>query len=300
MTRFHALSLALLCCAAAPALAATAIDETRPLDPRGRVEIENLKGRVQVRAWQRNVVQVTGSLGEGVEKLELDGDAAHLRIKARYPDGSWGRSVRTGPTTLIVNVPLQASLDVETVAADIDISGVAPPDLDVESVSGSITIAGAPGDADISSVSGNQRLTLNSAGEVQVESVSGDIALRGRLKGQLSAETVSGGIDIDSAGEAVRRLSLSTVSGDIGARVGLADGGQIKGETVSGDLSLHLPRSLSARVNAESFSGDLEAPGAEVKKEEFGPGSSLNKRYGSGSGEIRVETFSGDLTLSFD
>ena len=53
-------------------------------------------------------------------------------------------------------------------------------------------------------------------------------------------------------------------------------------------------------LEAESFSGSLKAPGATVDKEEFGPGSSLRTRYGSGAGEIRVETFSGDFTLSLD
>ena len=94
--------------------------------------------------------------------------------------------------------------------------------------------------------------------------------------------------------------SVNSVSGDIGARIGLASGGEIRGETVSGNLRLRLPKNLSARVNAETFSGTLSAPGAKVRKEEFGPGASLDTRYGSGAGEIRVETFSGDLTLSLD
>jgi hypothetical protein len=54
---------------------------------------------------------------------------------------------------------------------------------------------------------------------------------------------------------------------------------------------------VSARASGESFSGDLSAPGAKVRKEEFGPGSSFEQRYGSGAGEIRLETFSGDAKL---
>ncbi|MHB8912991.1 MAG: hypothetical protein ACYC42_10185, partial [Lysobacter sp.] len=55
----------------APLLAATVINQSRPLDPRGRIEIENLKGRIEVRAWDRTEVRITGSLGDGVEKLEI-------------------------------------------------------------------------------------------------------------------------------------------------------------------------------------------------------------------------------------
>jgi DUF4097 and DUF4098 domain-containing protein YvlB len=95
----------------------------------------------------------------------------------------------------------------------------------------------------------------------------------------------------------VRRLSTGTVSGDADVRVGLAEGGEIRSETVSGDIQLRLPKSVSARVSAESFNGDLRAPGAKVQTEEFGPGSSLEVRYGSGAGEIRMESFSGDAQL---
>lgn len=287
-----------LLAAAVPAFAATPINETRPLDARGHVEIENLKGRIQVKPWNRNEVKVTGSLGQGAERLVVDGGGARLRIEAKYPDG-WKRGRdSTGPTTLVVQVPLQASLDIESVAANIHVEGVAPPELDIDSVSGDVVVAGAPGRTSIETVSGNQTLTLNTSGDVSIDSVSGEVRLRGRMKGEVDVETVSGNVQVDSRGEAVRGFSAESVSGDVTARIGLANGGAVRGETVSGDFNLHLPRALSAQVEADSFSGSLSAPGAEVDKEEFGPGSSLRTRYGSGAGEIRVETFSGDFTLT--
>jgi hypothetical protein len=295
--------LALAICASlacAQSFAGTPIDQTRPLDPRGRIEIDNLKGRIEVRAWDRNEVRITGTLGEGVEKLVVDGDRDNLEVKVQYPKrmGSW-RSDRTEPTVLLLQVPLQADLDIDSVSADIDIDGVAPSDLDVETVSGNVVVVGAPRQASISSVSGDLRLTLNSR-EARSETVSGDIVLAGRLDGEVHAETVSGDIRIDSRGERVRRLSTGTVSGDAEVRVGLADGGEIRSETVSGDIRLHLPKSLSAQVRGESFSGDLEAPNATVHKEEFGPGKSFQARYGNGAGEIRIESFSGDATLTLE
>lgn len=289
---FAALALA----AAAPAFAATPIDQVRPLAANGQVEIDNLQGRIQVRAWNRNEVRVTGSLGKGVEKLVVEGDARHLLVKAQYPHGP---SVDAEPTTLLLQVPLQASLDIDSVAADIDIDGVAPGDLQIDSVSGNIVVAAAPQRAHIESVSGDQRLTLNSP-RVGVESVSGDVVLNGRLKAEVAVETVSGDIRIDSRGEALRSLRISSTSGNADARVGLAPGGDVHAETLSGDVRLVLPRTLSARVEASSFSGDLEAPGAKVQKQEYGPGSSLEHRYGSGDGEVNLKTFSGDAELVFE
>jgi DUF4097 and DUF4098 domain-containing protein YvlB len=294
----HILTLALLAgMASAPLFAAPPIDPTRPLDPRGRIEVDNLMGRIQVRAWDRNEVHITGSLGEGVEKLVIEGDRDHLVVKAQYPKriGAW-RGDQTGPTDLLLQVPLQADLEIDSVSADVDIDGVAPGELDIDTVSGGVVVAAAPGSADINSVSGDLRLTLNSA-EASAETVSGDVVLMGRLEGEVHAETVSGDITVDSRGKRLRRLYTGTVSGDMQARVGLVDGGTIKSETVSGDIRLHLPQNVSARVSGESFSGDLEAPGAHVRKEEFGPGKSFDQRYGSGAGEIRMETFSGDAEL---
>jgi DUF4097 and DUF4098 domain-containing protein YvlB len=296
-----ALALALGACLASPALlAATPIDQTRPLDARGHVEIDNLKGRIQVRAWDRNEVHVSGSLGEGVEKLVIEGEGDHLLVRVQYPKqiGAW-RGDRTGPTDLQLRVPLRADLEIDSVSADVDIAGVAPDELSVETVSGKIVAAAAPRHAEINSVSGDLQVTFNSS-DVSVETVSGDVVLGGRLTGEVHGETVSGRLSIDSAGERLRRLSAGTVSGDIDARVGLTDGGEIRSETVSGDIRLHLPRGTSARASGESFSGGLRAPGAKIDKEEFGPGSSFEQRYGSGAGEIRMETFSGDAILDLE
>ena len=284
----------------APAWAAKPIDETRPLDARGMVEVENLKGRIQVRVWDRNEVRISGSLGEGVEKLVIEGDADHLVVRVQYPRRSSGWSDRnTEPTDLRLDVPLQADLDIEGVSADIDVVGTAAHSLEASSVSGTVVVAGAPRSADIESVSGDLRATLNSS-DVNVESVSGDITLGGRLDGEVHAESVSGDIAIDTKGERLSRLQTGTVSGDVHARAALSDGANVKSESVSGEITLVLPKSLSARVDGETFSGDLDIPGAEVHRPKYGPGASVEHRYGSGSANIRIESFSGDAEIELE
>lgn len=281
------------------AFAATPINESRPLDPRGRVEIENVKGSVQVRAWDRPEVKVEGSLGQGVERLEIDGDREHLSIRVKYPnrDGTmFGSGDKSEPTDLRVMVPIRADLEVDVVSADVNVEGVASNELSVESVSGEVTVAAAPREADFDSVSGDLMLTVNSS-RVSAETVSGDLTLRGRLDGEVSVETVSGRIDVGTLGTRVQKLSGSTVSGDIRINTALATNGRIMLETVSGDLDLTLPRTLSANVRGESFSGDLNAPGAQINRPKHGPGSSFDHRYGNGDGDVSIESFSGDATL---
>ncbi len=267
--------------AALPVFAGTPINQTRPLDPRGRVEVDNLKGRVEVVAWNRPEVQLRGNLGNGVEKLSVEGDNRVLRIKVQNP--TRGRNVE--PTQLVLQVPLLADLEVNTVSADITISGVASRVLEVQSVSGDITANGAPGRGKISSVSGDIQLAINSP-RLRVETVSGNLITQGRLNGEIALESVSGDIRLNTLGERVRKLSADTVSGDMTVEMALAEDG------------LRLPANLSAQVAGESFSGDLSAPGAKIRKEEFGPGSSFRASYGAGKGNIRMQTFSGDARLT--
>ena len=293
------LSLLAACMAASTAWAATPINETRPLGSRGTVQIENLKGSIQVRTWDKKEVHVGGTLGKGVEKLVVEGDESDLLIKVEYPRGrsAWhGNNDNTEPTDLIINVPVLAELEIESVSATVDVVGTAGVSLSIDSVSGDVVVAGAPREADIESVSGDLTLTLNSR-DVSASSVSGDVRLRGKLDGELDVETVSGNIDADSNGLKLRRIDASTVSGDVRVRAGLQDGGEVKAESVSGDLHLVMPKNLSANVSAETFSGDLDAPGAKVERPKYGPGASFEHRYGSGSGLIRIETFSGDGEL---
>lgn len=293
--KLRLLTLALLVGIAAPAWAAKPIDETRQLNPRGRVTIENVKGRIQVQVWDKPQVHIGGSLGDGVERFEVEGNEDSLDIEVKYPNNSRNSE----PTTLLLQVPTLASLDIEGVAVDIDVTGTAGAELDINSVSGNVTVAGAPRQADIQSVSGEMRVTLNS-NQVSVQSVSGNVNLRGRLNGTVEAETVSGDLEVDTRGERLHHLTASSVSGNIGIRGALADGGKIGTESVSGNIAITMPKSLSAKVSGESFSGDLRAPGAHVNRAKYGPGSDFEQRYGSGNGEIRIETFSGTGSLELN
>lgn len=291
------LLLSSLLALAPAAFAVTPIDQTHPLDPGGRIEVDNLKGRIQVRAWDRSEVKLAGTLGDGVEKLVVEGDRGNLSIKVRYPNGWDGN--KTGPTDLQLTVPLRAGLEIDSVSANVDVSGVASSKLSIDSVSGNVEVAGAPRVVHVETVSGDVRMTVNSP-EVEAQSVSGKLILRGRMSSEVRTETVSGDIDVVVNGERINELSANTVSGNAEVRTGLASQGEIKLESVSGDLTLVLPQNVSAQVHGESFSGKLRAPGVTIDRPKHGPGSSFNTRYGSGDGEISLETFSGNAELRLE
>ena len=291
--------------AIAPAFAATPINETRPLAADGQVRISNVKGKVIVRTWAKPTVHVTGSLGKGVEKLDISGDARSLDIRVRYPNSRggwnlWGRDDnRTEPTILEIMLPQRASVDVESVSADVDVQQVAGRKLEVSSVSGAVLVtASSPGEASFENVSGDTTLRITSA-KVSAQSVSGDLRLSGGLTGDVDMETVSGNMELGSKG-ALDRLEVNSVSGDAILRTGLRPGGSVKAEALSGEVQLHLPRGTGAKLSIETFSGDIRSPAGHVDREEHGPGKSLNATLGDGRARIDVESFSGNVEISLE
>jgi DUF4097 and DUF4098 domain-containing protein YvlB len=283
------------------AFAATPINQSRPLAAEGQVSIDNLKGRVTVRTWDRAEVRITGSLGEGVEKFVVEGDASDLRIEVRYPrnNGGWfgwgGGDGKSEPTLLEISVPAKASVSVDAVSADIDVAGTGGRRLALASVSGNVLVRSARAeDASFESVSGDVDAQVDSD-NVSAETVSGDLQVSGRIGGRVSLDTVSG--DATLVAGAVERLNLSTVSGDGHLTAGLVASGNITAESVSGNIDLVLPADVSARLSVETFSGGIRSPVGEVQTEQYGPGKRLEARLGAGSGDIRLESFSGNVRI---
>jgi len=286
--------------AGSAAIGATPINESRPLDGTGRLSVSNVKGSIVVTAWDRDEVRVEGSLGEGTEGLSITGTAANLKIEVKYPEngggwfGGWGKN-SSGDTDLRVSLPAGASLEVNSVSAEVEVRGVRGAELDVESVSGDVTVDAQARDVSIESVSGGQKLVLH-ANDVSAESVSGDVEITGDISGKIDLEAVSGTISVESTG-AAKSLTAGVVSGDVRLRTGLQPGGRLRAESLSGDLDVVLPASTSASLRASSFTGTIKSFAGEVETEEHGPGSSLDARLGGGDGSIELETFSGDLTV---
>jgi len=287
--------------AMAPAFAGTPINETRPLTAEGRLNVENIKGSITVRTWAKPEVRITGSLGKGAEKLEIDGDGSALDIEVKHPDskggwGNWsGNDRNIEPTVLEITMPQRASLSIDSVSADVDVQQMAGRELEIDSVSGNIVVtASSPGEAQIENVSGDATLRITTR-KASVESVSGDIRLSGGLTGVVSLESVSGNIDLGA--QAFNKLTISTVSGDSTLQFALAPAGVVKADTLSGNLTLTMPANTSAQLSVESFSGDIVSPVGKVDEEEYGPGKSLNARLGGGQGTMKLEAFSGNVHL---
>lgn len=267
----------------------TVINERRPLNMDARLAVKNLAGLIEVKAWDRAEVQLSGRLGVDVEKLEIKGDARDLLIEVRYPQKMRGG---VDDTDLHLMVPAGVSLDLEAVSADLRVSGVRG-DLKAASVSGDLKLDVSSTRINASSVSGSVDLS-SAASDVQLTSVSGDLRAKG-LRGMLKAETVSG--DVEIAGGPFTSVSAETVSGDVALALSLGEAAELSAETLSGHLSLRLPQAPDARLIMKTFSGDLsnrfDRSGDEDRRR-------YDRKLGNGKGSIKLNSFSGDIEVGPD
>lgn len=287
----------LLCLSIGLAHADTPIHLSHAATATAHIDISNVAGSVHVTAWDRPMVQVEGRLGDGAKPLAITGSDGDLTIKVQAADGggwfNWGSSSHMGDTLLDLHVPRGASLNVHLVSAPLIVDGLAGGKISVNTVSGRVRINASAPTLDIDSVSGNIELAGH-ADAANLQTVSGDI-LAPVLGAQAKLQTISG--HIQASGGPWQAFTLSTVSGDVQVSGGVLPSGQLAIDSMSGNVQLQLPANTSAALHASSFSGDLRSDSGTAQQASHGPGSKLDATLGSGSGTIKLETFSGDLRI---
>jgi DUF4097 and DUF4098 domain-containing protein YvlB len=280
---------------ASPALAAPRpIDQHVAADASGAVEIVNVAGSVEVQGWDKPEVSVTGTLGDGVERVDLSaaGNRVSLHVVAKHSLAGWGRD---GEAKLVVHVPAHSALDISLVSADLRLAGL-QGDSHVQTVSGDINGETGGATLQLSTVSGDVRLTARNSRDLRLKTVSGGLFLEGP-GGEVAFSTVSGNGQLTLG--TLSRLRLESVSGDMHVKATLGTNGQLEATSVSGDVQVELAAAPDADFELSAFSGDIRNcfAGAAPVREKFGPGTRLNFHSGKGGGRVHVDTKSGDIAV---
>lgn len=278
---------------ASVAPAATPVAEERPISPGAVVLVENLAGTVTVRGWDREVLQVTGTLGQSAEGLTVRGQQDRMEVRVEVP-----RHTHRGiEGNLQIRLPRSCRVELETVSAAISVEDLTGA-LIVESVAGGVEIGGPGGEVRVESVSGGVVIT-GPRDEVQVATISGSITLRG-VRGSVEAATVSGGITID--GDGIRRLEAESTNGTVLVKGGLVRAPRIDIESLNGTVDIVLPKDFDASVSVSTFSGSIRNDFGQKPRRcsKFAPGEELEFTRGDGTGRIRIECFNGTVLLKSD
>lgn len=263
------------------------IDQTHAADRDALVEIEDVGGHIRVVGWDREEVKITGRLSNSVEELVVEGSRRRVRIEADtdIPHG--------GDSDVEINVPIGASIEVDSFSAEIVVEGV-KGSVRAETVNGSISVTGSAGEVDLETVNG--ALTIRGpARRVHAESVNGRVEIEGVLE-EADASTVNGALRV--VGATFRRASLETVNGDIHFEGALAGDADLGAESVGGSVTLTLPASVSADFSLASFSGDIDhdfdAPEAR-RVSRWTSEKELHFSLGDGGATVSVNTLSGSI-----
>jgi hypothetical protein len=274
------------------AFAATSVDEHRPANPQGSVEIDNVAGLIEVQGWDKSEVAVTGSIGKDVERVDVSGDGNRTSVRVVLPNGRhWG--MHDGEAHLVIRVPANSSVSASMVSSDLRISAVRGA-LELRTVSGEISGEGG-GDLRANSVSGDIHLIATGAKRVEVKAISGDIKLTAGNT-DIEATTVSGDAQLTLG--TVNRGRFKTVSGSLIVSLSAAPDAQIDGETISGDIKLSFASEPSADFDVQTLSGDIQnCFGPKPVEPRHGPGKRLAFKTGDTSGRVRLTSNSGEVEI---
>jgi hypothetical protein len=267
------------------------VHEHLSVDPQGSIEIVNVAGSVDLIGWDQREIEVTGTAGDNVDRVDLTTSGPHSSVRVvTRSQASWSGG---SEARLIIHVPNKSAITATLVAADVKLKNLLG-DVKLQTVSGEVS-GEVGGDVHATTVSGGVHLATPAANVIEVKTVSGDIEISGG-GGDVEITTISGDAKINLA--SLKRGRFKSVSGDLSAGLVLAPDGQIDGESVNGSLRFDFISAPGADFDVQTISGDIgNCFGQKPLESRYGPGSRLTFKNGDGKGRVHLETKSGDVYL---
>lgn len=301
--------------AATSAVAGQKVNEKLDVSDDVLVDIEHQNGRVEIKGWDKDQVEVTGELSDKAEEFIFEKRGSRVVIEVRMPKrSSWNWKDSENGDDLVIRVPMKSRVDYssingdviasdlenggsfETVNGEIDVQN-ASGRLSFESVNGGIETENLMGDISFESVNGGIKDRGSRGDDIRYESVNGDIYVKSSIK-EIKVETVNGSIELELG--FVQSLEMNTVNGQVDATLNLLDNGSVEGSSVSGRMELKFQEGVSARFDVQAHAGGRlvnRITDDEARKEKYGPRRWLEFTTGNGKGRVELSTVGGRVVL---
>jgi DUF4097 and DUF4098 domain-containing protein YvlB len=293
--------------------AGEAIDKQISVPANGKIVIENQRGEVVIKSWDKQEFKVTGTLDDIAKgyKLENSGSVTEFIVDMPKRSKSWNNG---DGSDLTIYMPKTSELSFEGINVNISATDLTAGariktvngDIRATQLAGKIILETVNGDVDSRELSGDLRFEtvngdindMNSKGELRFNAVNGDIESDTEAT-DIRLENVNGEVDFKVA--ALRDLRLNTVNGEIKVQIKqLQDNARINMDTVSGDVRLYFPTDVSARFDIDAHSGGRiinELSRDKVKKAKYGPSRELEFILNGGEADVEIDTVSGRIEL---
>lgn len=238
-------------------------------------------GRVRVAAWDRDSVDVSGTLGKN---SEYHGGGSGAGAKMFVESRMLNQAV-LADADLTITVPKRARLWVKMTMGTIEAAG-GVGELELYTVGGSINVNGASGVISAESIDADVTVTRSSgatrvrtgkgkvrlqdvAGTLSVATVSGPVEMRGSVAPEARVETIGGSILLDVAHYGGMLVDLQTHSGDITIASPVKSLPQLDLVSREGNVTKPIPvgSAKEGRVIARSFKGAINVKqGAGIER----------------------------------
>jgi len=263
--------------AASPAHA-DRIEKHFAVQSKPKITVRNSSGRIQVKAWTKQEVQVAWTSPSGKTVVETEQAGNRIEVaKLMNEDGAAGDDSKTD---FEITVPIESELSVRT-------------------DSGNVTVDSVHGDMTFDTVGANLQLS-DVNGYMVVKTIDGSLVCN-RCAGKLEANSISGNVQmIQPALDSVR---VQTSSGNIFFDGSFLSRGIYIMKNFSGTIEVHFSSNDSFDVNASSLKGDVINQ-ATFKPDTHGTphaaskwGHSLFGTMNDGHAKVELSSFSGTIKI---
>jgi hypothetical protein len=263
--------------------AATASPRVVPVQRGTRLEVDNFAGEITVKAGTRDEVVVSAShaprarldvkSADKVVSVQVEFEGVPRAVDFQITVPAWMEVKLTGNYTDISVEGTKAAVTATNVRGDISVKGGADR-IGLQSIEGAITVEG-------------------SRGRVEANSTNESVTIRD-VVGEIVAETVSEHITIERVD--ATSVEASSVDGDIKLSGPIRDSARYSLTSHDGDVTVSVPDGANVTVQARTMGGDFSS-NLGVQPTEVRKGRRFRVSVGTGSAQIEVETFDGDIRI---
>ena len=242
------------------------------------ITVRNASGKVQVKAWSRNEVQIAWTNAGGKATVETEQAGNRIEVATRMTDE--GVSAEDVKTDFEITVPVESELSVRT-------------------DSGNVTVESVHGDMTFDTVGANLQLS-DVSGYMVIKTIDGSLVCT-RCAGKLEANSISGNMQLLQP--SLDSVRVQTSSGNILFDGGFLSRGVYIMKNFSGTIEVHFSPTDSFDVNATSLKGNVVNQ-ASFKPDTHGSqhtpskwGQSLFGTMNDGRAKVELSSFSGTIKI---
>jgi DUF4097 and DUF4098 domain-containing protein YvlB len=242
------------------------------------ITVRNPSGRIQVKAWSKNEVQVASTNASGRTTTETEQAVNRIEIET---------------------MPVGQNLSADDLKTDYEITVPNESELRVRTDSGNVTVENVHGDMTFDTVGANLQLT-DVGGYLVVKTIDGSL-LCTRCSGKLEANSISGNMQLlQPTMDSVR---VQTSSGNILFDGNFLTRGIYIMKNFSGTIEVHFSSNDSFDLNATSLKGSVINQ-ASIRPDSHGSphvaskwGQSLFGTVNEGQAKVELSSFSGTIKI---